>query len=229
MNKPSPTHNAVALGAFATRLQQRPDSGAGRLITIDGVDGSGKSSVVRGIVDELKARGLDAHAVDLMSPWVRKHPQFAMLAADLDSVVRRRADITALCSICIGDRLASWRTRYRELVRRGGWLVVDRYHLTPMSDMLVLGSEPPDQRMVRALLELLPRPDWAFLTDVDAPTTIRRVRSRPEEAAKVQRPDLSSRLVTTFAALAEVNDVVRLDTSGPVETAVAQAMSVIVR
>jgi dTMP kinase len=215
------------LGAFATPLRQRPDSGAGRLITVDGVDGSGKSSVVAGIVEELKRRGKDAMAVDLMTPWVRKHPQFAILAEDLDAVVQRRADITALCSICVGDRLASWRTRYRALVAEGGWLVVDRYHLTPMSDMLVLGSEPADQGMVRALLELLPKPDWAFLTDVDAATAIRRVQARPDEAAKVQRPDLSVRLVATFAALARVNDVVRLDTSGSVDVAVARAISVI--
>jgi dTMP kinase len=217
----------VALGAFATPLVQRPDSGTGRLITVDGVDGSGKSSVVRGIVEALTARGLDAHAVDLMSPWVRKHPQFALLAADLDSVVRQRADITALCAICVGDRLASWRTHYREVVARGAWLVVDRYQLTPMSDMLVLGSQPQDQHMVRALLELLPKPDWAFLADVDPETTIRRVRTRPDEAAKVQRPSLTGQLVATFAALAEVNGVTRLDTSGPVDSAVATAMSVI--
>lgn len=222
---PKARGETIALQEFAYPLDQQPHLCGGRLIAVDGVDGSGKSSLVEGLVDELRHRGIAARGVDMMSSWVRRHPQFMELAADLENLISHRADITALCAICIGDRLAAWRTRFRELVAQGEWLIVDRYHLTPMSDMLVLGSEQADQLMVRSLLSLLPRPDWAFLADVNADTALARVRSRPEEADRTQRPELTSQLVAAFRCLADVHAVFTVSTSGNVSDAVMQAMS----
>lgn len=154
-----------------------------------------------------------------MSAWVREHRQFQLLADDLANVLDGQSDITALCALCIGDRLATWRTSARAEVEAGGWLIVDRYNLTPMSDMLVLGSGPPDRLMVRALLELMPRPDVQILADVPPETAIKRVAQRPDEARKIPRPALTAALVGALRALSAAQGVVTVDTSGSVGAA----------
>lgn len=212
---------ASELGEFAAVLDQRPHGGPGRLITVDGVDGSGKSTLVAAVVDHLCRADRPAEPIDLMSQWPRAHPQFQLLADDLANVAGGRADITALCAMCVGDRLATWRTSAAALVAGGAWLVVDRYNLTPMSDMVALGSAAPDQRMVRQLLGLLPRPDLAIVTDVDPATALGRVRARPSEQHKAQRPELTARLIAILHALADAHGAVRADTSGPVAVALA--------
>jgi dTMP kinase len=209
------------LGEFATPLQQRPHGGRGRLITVDGVDGSGKSTLVGAVVEHLRRSGLPAEPIDLMSRWPRRHPQFQLLAEDLANVAEGRADITALCAMCIGDRLATWRTDAAARVAAGAWLVVDRYNFTPMSDMLTLGSSPADQLVVRRLLELMPRPDLAVITDVGPATALDRVRGRPDEQDKAQRPELTERLVALLRGLGDAHAAVRADTSGPVAAALA--------
>lgn len=216
---------ASDLGEFATPLDQRRHGGAGRLITVDGVDGSGKSTLVAAVVDHLRSAGIPAEPIDLMSRWPRTHPQFQLLADDLANVAEGRADITALCAMCIGDRLATWRTGAAARVRGGAWLVVDRYNLTPMSDMLALGSAAPDQIMVRRLLELMPRPDLAIVTDVEPAAALDRIRGRPDERHKAQRPQLTERLVALLRDLAGVHGAVRADTSGPVAAAVTSVRS----
>jgi dTMP kinase len=219
------TARSVNLQEFARPLGQEAHSYEGRLVTFDGVDGSGKTTLISGLVDELRHRGIKANGIDMMSSWVRKHPQFVELTSDLASVTHKRADITAICAICIGDRLAGWRTQFNKLLAEGEWLMVDRYHLTPMADMLVLGSERPDQSMVRSLLSLLPRPDWAFLTHVESEIALERVQSRPEEAKRIQRPALTCQLVVAFHRLAEVHGAYVVDTSKGIPEAVNCAIN----
>jgi dTMP kinase len=218
---------SVNLQEFARPLDFQAHSCAGRLITVDGVDGSGKSTLVGGLADELRRRGVKANGIDMMSSWVRRHPQFTELTRDLAAVTQGQADITAICAICIGDRLAGWRTQFSKLLAEGEWLIVDRYHLTPMADMLVLGAERPDQSMVRSLLGLLPRPDWAFLTHVEPEIALGRVQSRPEEAKQIQRPGLTHQLVAAFRHLAVVHGARVVDTSNGIPEAVSCAINTI--
>lgn len=219
----------IDLGAFGGQLHWKSLSpGGGGVVAVDGVDGSGKSTLSRGLCDLLVRKGLRAQTVDLMSPWVRHHPQFALLSDDLENVRSGRADITALCAMCVGDRLASWRTKYSSYVAAGGWLVVDRYHLTPMADMLTFGAGRDDQNMVRLLLELLPRPTFAFFTDTPAEMTITRVRARPDESARPERLELTAQLIVTFRALAEVHGCSPIDCSGSASKALADAEDALV-
>lgn len=131
---------SAPLPPFDVPLNQQPHGLAGRLIIVDGVDGSGKSTLAAAVAERIETAGHPARTMDLMSPWVRQHPQFQLLADDLDAVVSGRADIGGLCAICMGDRLATWRTAASRLVADGTWLVVDRYHLTPLADLHTLGS-----------------------------------------------------------------------------------------
>ncbi len=215
---------STPLPPFDLPLDQQPHDLAGRLVVVDGVDGSGKSTLAAAVADWLQKSGRPARAMDLMSSWVRKHPQFQLLADDLDAVVTGRADIGGLCAMCIGDRLATWRTAARRLVADGTWLVVDPDHRTPRAGRPPRGAPQEDPRQVKALLERLPRPDLGLLADCPPDLTVDRVRRRPDEAHKTQRRLLAEGLVDAFRAYAPIHDVDLVDTSGPVDAALEAAI-----
>lgn len=221
-----PPGAAPDLGCFARPLSWRSaPAGGGRLLTIDGVDGSGKTSLAAALAPLVSERfGVTCRTVDFMSSWVRRHPQFVLLSEDLEHVATGRADITSLCAMCVGDRLANWRTKFSDQIQSGDWLIVDRYHLTPMADMIAFGADEQEKATVRSLLELLPRPDFSFVTSADASACRARVLSRPEERDKQQRPAITDRIVAAFGAVARAQGATSVNTGRDVDSAARSAL-----
>jgi dTMP kinase len=94
----------------------------GRLITIEGLDGAGKTTLASGLVDALRARGVDAHAL--------REPGGVALAERVRAVVKDPG-------LCVGARAeallyAATRAQLVEealqpLLHAGAWVVLDRF------------------------------------------------------------------------------------------------------
>ncbi len=178
---------ALALGASALRLT-RPVSAAammalspaapprlspvhgmpGRLIVVEGLDGSGKSTQMQRLKEDLESRGVEVvetswNSSDLASEAVKK----AKKARALDPrtfALMNAADLS--------DRLDKV---VLPALRSGAVVLADRWFFTALARDSVRGNDP---RWLRSLYENAPRPDLTLYFRLPVEAAISRVMSR---------------------------------------------------
>ena len=93
-----------------------------RLITIEGLDGAGKTTLASGLVDALHARGVDARAL--------REPGGVALAERVRAVVKDpalRVGARAEALLYAAARAQLVEEAVRPLLRTGAWVVLDRF------------------------------------------------------------------------------------------------------
>ena len=94
----------------------------GRLITIEGLDGAGKTTLATGLVAALRARGIDAH--------VLREPGGVALAERVRAVVKDpelRVGARAEALLYAAARAQLVEEALRPLLDAGAWVVLDRF------------------------------------------------------------------------------------------------------
>jgi dTMP kinase len=94
----------------------------GRLITIEGLDGAGKTTLASGLVAALRERGIDAHAL--------REPGGVALAERIRAVVKDpelRVGARAEALLYAAARAQLVEEALRPLLDAGAWVVLDRF------------------------------------------------------------------------------------------------------
>lgn len=186
----------------------------GRLIALEGIDGSGKSTQVPHVVAALRAAGHEVLATrePTDGEWGRKIRVMAQTGEEIPPDEELRWFME--------DRQEHVQEVIAPALEAGTSVVTDRYFL---STVAYQGARGLDWRAILRESEArFPLPDLAILFEVTAERGLARVRSRagaPEPA--FERGDYLSRVTGIFAAL-ERDYLVRVDGSGS-ETSVRRA------
>jgi dTMP kinase len=193
------------------------------LITVEGVDGAGKSTLVAGLAAALAARGVSV--VVLREPGgVELSERIRALVADPALTVDARAE--ALLYAAARAQLVA--ERLRPLLEAGEWVLLDRF--VDSSLAYQGGGRGLGVPEVRALNEFATgglRPDRTLLLRVSPSRGLARISGR--EADRLERAGDAF-----FAAVAEAYDAlaaaeperfVVLDASQPPEAVLAEALA----
>ena len=156
----------------------------GKLIVLEGIDGSGKSAQYRRLCARLENDGIGYH-----------HIVFPRYEKDSSALIRmylgghfgaRPSDVNAYAASTFYavDRYASYCEDWGRLYENGGLIISDRY---TTSNAVHQGSKLPDDELpdfFNWLADLeykkmgLPAPDLVIYLDVDLETSLRRMRRR---------------------------------------------------
>lgn len=207
------------LRAIASRhrlsLSQHPYPG--KLITVCGVDGSGKSTAVRAVSDELARLGLTPTISVIPTERVRRDEVFRkMVSADWDGAAID-VDLYAMCLSMLGDLRQHLTSVVEPKLRDGGVVVCDRYIFTHLGELIARSPNPLDADLVQLLAHRFCQPDLALFTDVDAETAARRIQERGDSSDLPAVRELASAQVEAYRAVAEANGLTRLASELPLE------------
>lgn len=147
----------------------------GRLIAVSGVDGSGKSTLVSGLVRRLAGRGLPVRSLPALKPrdgspvgWALRIPQPG------DGAARERW-IAGYFTLVLASNAAEL---VAPALERGEWVVADRWALDHVANQRSFGLELDEWT---AWLKALPQPDVHLLVDVPPETAARRIAARGKD------------------------------------------------
>lgn len=159
----------------------------GKLIVLEGIDGSGKSAQYRRLCARMEKDGIDY--THIVFPRYDK-PSSALIRMYLEGQFGPNPnDVNAYTASTFYavDRFASYREEWGRVYQKGGLILSDRY---TTSNAVHQGSKLPDEELpefFRWLADLeygkmgLPRPDLVIYLDVDIETSLRRMRRRQEK------------------------------------------------
>ena len=198
---------------------------AGRLITIEGLDGAGKSTLAAALVDALRARGERAEL--LREPGgVETSERIRALLADPQLEISARAE--ALLYAAARAQLVS--ERIEPLLAEGAIVVLDRFvdsSLAYQGAARALGVAA-----VRAINDFATggvRPDRTLLLSISAGGGRARVDTRAHERDRLEREDdaFFEAIASAYEELAreEPERIRTLDASQPRERVLADALA----
>lgn len=156
----------------------------GKLIVLEGIDGSGKSSQYKLLCERMKSDGIDYNHIVFPRYW---EPSCALINLYLQGKFGSNPnDVNAYTASTFYavDRFASYRDDWGEKYENGALIISDRY---TSSNAVHQGSKLPESELPAFFTWLadleydkmeLPKPDLVIYLDVDIETSLARMKRR---------------------------------------------------
>jgi dTMP kinase len=142
------------------------------LIAVEGIDGSGKTTVVRFLIEELRKRGYDVVAF--------KEPTDSEYGRRIRQILKeRKVSPEEELKLFIKDREFDVQNNILPALKSGKIVIMDRYYYSTIAYQGALGL---DVEMIRKLNEQFPKPDLVIILDVSPETALKRIKAK-------RRPD----------------------------------------
>jgi dTMP kinase len=197
----------------------------GRFITLEGGEGTGKSTLARGLAETLHGRGVDV----VVTREPGGAPGADAIRALLVSGDANRWSAMEEALLFAAARLNHLNHLIRPALARGAWVVCDRYYDSTRAYQVAAGGLNPDAlQTLNALIEA-PAPDRTFVLDLDANAGLQRSQGRHvgEDRFEKKAADFHARVRTEFLAIArrEPERCRVIDASKPAADVLADALA----
>jgi len=181
----------------------------GKLISFEGLDNSGKTTVAKALVSRMRSRSLPVELArersTPLAPLLLRLTEFSPLA----KVFLFAADRAILL-----DQVSP-------ALEAGTHVIFDRYYHSAIAYRTAEGGVDPGY--VRSVNDVFRRPDISILLDIDVETAMRR-----ETQAKGPTPysrDLLERVRSVYLKLAETDGLLLVDATRPLEVVIEDVMN----
>ncbi len=196
----------------------------GRFLAFEGLDGSGKSTLIKGLERELKSQG--------QSYVLSREPGGTELGNEIRAMLLRvKGDAPvprAEALLYQADRAHHVEKKIRPALNAGQWVISDRFAASSVAfqaggrDISIDEIEWLNQYSTGGL-----RPDLYVLLDLSVEESLRRLAGRAEEADRFEREakDFHQRVRDAYLALARGEGWIVLDASKNPDLLFAQLLS----
>ncbi len=184
----------------------------GRLITLEGVEGAGKSTQLARLLPWLQAAGYTVQTT--------REPGGTALGQEIRALLLHGEAVSPVAELLLyaADRAHHVATLLRPALAVGTWVICDRYTDSTLAYQGYgrgLDLDLVAQTCAMATQGLTP--DLTLWLDLDAAAGLQRLQGRPGQADRLERASLEfhQRVQQGFAALAQADPqrIVRLDAS----------------
>ena len=181
-------------------LRMKPHNTAGKLITFCGLDGCGKSSMIK-----MVTQALTEQEVQFI---VTKQPTAAMRNTEIfrtfmDCPDNSAYEYRALSLMAAADRIQHANKVIFPALKEGKTVICDRYFYSCLANLRARGYTK--DKWIYEISKAIPKPDLAFFLDVPVDIAIARVRQRPEEKDRYIDVDLQHKLFEEYRRICKKN------------------------
>ena len=188
------------------RLNMRKNETPGHLITFCGLDGCGKTTMMKRLIAELETDH------DL---FITKQPTNAVRNSEIfrtymDCPNHDAFDYRSLSLLAASDRLQHVNKVIEPEMKQGKIVLSDRYFYSCLSNLRARGFEK--DAWIYEIAESVIKPDIAFFFDVPAPEAVARVRRRPAEKDRYIDMELQYKLRKEYIDICTANGGILIST-----------------
>jgi dTMP kinase len=204
-----------------------PETAFGRFITLEGGEGTGKSTLARGLGEALRAQGRDV----LLTREPGGAPGADAIRKLLVEGDAGRWSAMEEALLFAAARLNHLTHTIRPALARGAWVVCDRYYDSTRAYQVAAGGL--DAEVLTALNGLIgaQRPDLTLVLDIDATAGLARSQGRHAGEDRFEKKDAGfhARVRAEFRAIAgrEPKRCVLIDAAQPAAAVLAHALTAI--
>ena len=188
------------------KLNMRKNQTDGLLITVCGLDGCGKTTMMRRLIEDLE-KDYTVFVTKQPTDYVRKSEIFRTY---MDSPNHDAFDYRSLSLLAASDRLQHVSKVIEPELQKGNIVISDRYFYSCLANLRARGFE--QDGWIYEVGESVIEPDIAFFFDVPVETAVARVRKRPEEKNRYIDMDLQYKLREEYINICKANGGVLIST-----------------
>lgn len=192
-------------------LNMRPNDTKGVLITVCGLDGCGKTTMMNRMIDEV----LDKSKVFTTKQPTNYVRESAIFRTYMDQPDHDAFDYRSLSLLAASDRLQHVNKVIVPQMNEGKIVVSDRYFYSCLANLRARGFT--SDQWIYEIAESVVEPDIAFFFDVPVETAVARVRQRPEEKYRYIDMELQYKLRDEYINICQANNGVLISTELPKE------------
>jgi dTMP kinase len=182
----------------------RPNPARGTFVVVEGIDGTGKSTLVRELAEALRARGRTV----VTSAEPTRGP-FGMKLRALASEGREHVTPEQESELFMSDRREHLETLIRPALARGETVILDRYYY---STLAYQGARGVDRNWIlERHAQFAPEPDLLVILDLPVEEALRRItHKRGDQPNAYEGAEYLARVREIFQTLRHPN-LLRLD------------------
>ncbi len=164
----------------------------GWLVVIEGIDGAGKSTIIRRLVEYCTARDLPCltSAEPTRGPWGMKLRQ---------SMAEGRLSLADELALFLKDRAEHVEAVIRPAMAQGKVVILDRYYLSTAAYQGARGADP--EWILTENEKFAPAPDLVLLLDFDPVGGLARIRARGDAPNTFEQLDALREVRRIFLTL----------------------------
>lgn len=189
------------------QLNMRQNPTSGLLITFCGLDGSGKSTMMKRLIADLEPN---------YNLFVTKQPTDAVRKSEIfrtymDTPCQEAFDYRSLSLLAASDRLQHVNKVIEPQMDAGKIILCDRYFYSCLANLRARGYK--DDKWIYEIAKFVIRPDISFFFDVSVEEAVARVRKRPEEKDRYIDMDLQHKLREEYINICRKNGGILISTT----------------
>lgn len=181
------------------QLNMIPNTYPGMLITFCGLDGCGKTTMIKRLVDELA----DDYEVVLTKQPTNSVRNSEMFRTYMDAPDHSAYDYRSLSLLAASDRIQHVSKEIVPALKEGKIVVCDRYFYSCLANLRARGYKR--DKWIYEIAESIVKPDAAVFIDVPVHTAVKRVRTRPDEKSRYIDMELQYALRREYKGICRAN------------------------